>query len=147
MARAWQSEFQSWVALRVHVSIYRNQQLLVNLNVAPQFLTDPNFTAPDAVVPVIAGQNGASATLVKPDRNNLAPRIGFAWKATAKTVVRGGYGINYNTGAFQTIAQQLAFQPPFSNTATNVQTAPGALTLAQGFPTLASGRYCQRFWR
>src|SRR5204862_1820582 len=68
--------------------------LLVNLNVAPQFLTDPNFTASNAVVPVIARQNGASATLVKPDRNNLAPRIGFAWKVTPKTVVRGGYGIN-----------------------------------------------------
>jgi hypothetical protein len=113
--------------------------LLVNLNVTPEFLTNPAFNSPDAVAPVIAGQNGASSTLVKPDRNNLAPRIGFAWKATAKTVVRGGYGINYNTGAFQTIAQQLAFQPPFSNTATNVQTAPGSLTLAQGFPTLASG--------
>ena len=119
--------------------------LLVNLNVAPQFLTDPNFTASNAVVPVIAGQNGASATLVKPDRNNLAPRIGFAWKVTPKTVVRGGYGINYNTGAFQTIAQQLAFQPPFSNTATNVQTAPGELTLAQGFPPVASGVITNNF--
>jgi hypothetical protein len=108
-------------------------------------LTNQSFTSPDAVVPVLAGQNGASSTLVKPDRNNLAPRIGFAWKATAKTVVRGGYGINYNTGAFQNIAQQLAFQPPFSNTATNVQTAPGALTLAQGFPTLASGVITNNF--
>jgi hypothetical protein len=119
--------------------------LLVNLNVAPEFLTNKSFDSPDAVVPVIAGQNGASSTLVKPDRNNLAPRIGFAWKATAKTVVRGGYGINFNTGAFQNIAQQLAFQPPFSNTATNVQTAPGALTLAQGFPTLASGVITNNF--
>jgi len=119
--------------------------LLVNLNVAPEFLTNKSFDSPDAVVPVIAGQNGASSTLVKPDRNNLAPRIGFAWKATAKTVVRGGYGINYNTVALQNIAQQLAFQPPFSNTATNVQTAPGALTLAQGFPTLASGVITNNF--
>ena len=119
--------------------------LLVNLNVAREFLTNPSFNSPGAVVPVVAGQNGASSTLVKPDRNNLAPRIGFAWKATAKTVVRGGYGINYNTGAFQTIAQQLAFQPPFSNTATNVQTIPGSLTLAQGFPTVASGVITNNF--
>ena len=71
---------------------------------------------------------------MRPDRNNFAPRIGFAWKPFSKTVVRGGYGINYNTGAYQGIAQQLAFQPPFSTTATNIQTDPGELTLQSGFP-------------
>ncbi len=112
---------------------------LVNLSVAPEFLTDPSFNSPSAVAPVIARQNGASATLVKPDRNNLAPRVGIAWKAAANTVVRAGYGINYNTGAYQNIVRQLAFQPPFSNTATNIQAAPGDLTLASGFPAAASG--------
>jgi hypothetical protein len=52
--------------------------------------------------------------------------------------VRGGYGINYNTGAYQSIAQQLAFQPPFSTTATNIQTTPGNLTLQNGFPTVTA---------
>jgi hypothetical protein len=74
------------------------------------------------------------ASLVRPDRNNFAPRLGFAWKPFSKTVVRGGYGINYNTGAFQGIAQQLALQPPFATTATNIQTTPGELTLENGFP-------------
>ena len=112
---------------------------LVNLSVAPEFLGDPNFSAPDAVAPVIAGQAGTRATLIKPDRNNIAPRIGVAWKAANKTVVRAGYGINYNTSAYQTIVQQLAFQPPFSNTSTNIQAASGQLTLANGFPPPASG--------
>ena len=71
---------------------------------------------------------------MRPDRNNFAPRIGFAWKPFSKTVVRGGYGINYNTGAYQGIAQQLALQPPFATAATNVQAAPGELTLQNGFP-------------
>ncbi len=56
-------------------------------------------------------------TLVRPDRNNFAPRVGIAWKPLKNTVVRAGYGINYNTSAYQTIAQDLAFQPPFSITA------------------------------
>jgi hypothetical protein len=34
-------------------------------------------------------------TLIKPDRNNWAPRLGFAWTATPRTVVRGAYGISY----------------------------------------------------
>jgi trimeric autotransporter adhesin len=49
----------------------------------------------------------------------LHPESAFAWKPLPNTVVRGGYGINYNTGAYQGIAQQLAFQPPFATTATN----------------------------
>ena len=34
----------------------------------------------------------------RPDRNNFAPRLGFAYRADAggRTVVRGGYGIYYN---------------------------------------------------
>jgi hypothetical protein len=76
-------------------------------------------------------------SLVRPDRNNFAPRIGFAWKPFPKTVVRGGYGINYNTGAYQGIAQQLALQPPNATTATNVQSSPGELTLQSGFPAPA----------
>jgi trimeric autotransporter adhesin len=73
------------------------------------------------------------ASLVRPDRKGFAPRVGFAWKPLKNTVVRGGYGINYNTGAYQTIAQQLAFQPPFEIAQTNIQSGPGDLTLANGF--------------
>jgi hypothetical protein len=118
---------------------------LANLSIAPEFLSNPSFNASDSITQVVAGQSGAQQTLVHPDRNNLAPRIGIAWKASAKTVVRTGYGINYNTGAYQTIVQQLAFQPPFSNTATNIQSAPGALTLANGFPALPSGTISNNF--
>ena len=33
--------------------------------------------------------------LVKPDRNNWAPRLGFAWTVTPETVLRGAYGVSY----------------------------------------------------
>jgi trimeric autotransporter adhesin len=120
---------------------------LANLDLTPGVLLPPPGTA--KVAPVLPGETGPltgqpyPATLMHPDRNNFAPRVGIAWKPFRKTVVRAGYGINYNTGAYQKIIQQLAFQPPFAITATNVEslTDPVAnrLTLQNGFPSPAAG--------
>ncbi len=90
------------------------------------------------------GHGGLPDSLVRPDRKNFAPRIGFAWKPLPNTVVRGGYGINYNTGAYQGIAQQLALQPPFATTATNIQTAPGELTLQKRISRAGFWRHHQQ---
>jgi trimeric autotransporter adhesin len=116
--------------------------LIANLDLSPGVLY-PALGAP-AVSVVVPGQpgpfsGGLPASLVRPDRKGFAPRLGFAWKPFSKTVVRGGYGINYNTGAYQTIAQQLAFQPPFSTAATNVESPTEALTLQNGFPAPPPG--------
>jgi hypothetical protein len=115
---------------------------VANLDIAPSFLTDPNQNSAGSVQLVLPGGTGAynghyPPMLLRPDRNNFAPRVGIAWKPTPKTVVRAGYGINYNTTAYQSVVQQLAFQPPFAVTATNVQTAAGDLTLQNGFPAPA----------
>jgi hypothetical protein len=112
---------------------------LVNLALSPAVLNPELPLSSATVTPIQPGTPGLPATLVRPDRNNFAPRLGFAWKPLPNTVVRGGYGINYNTGAYQSIAQQLALQPPFATTSTNVQAAPGALTLQSGFPPPAAG--------
>jgi hypothetical protein len=113
---------------------------VANLALSPDVF-NPTFSQlpTSAVSVVLPGNSGLPATLVHPDRNNFAPRLGFAWKPLSKTVVRGGYGINYNTGAYQTIAQDLAFQPPFAFAQTNVQSNAGALTLANGFPPPTAG--------
>jgi Carboxypeptidase regulatory-like domain len=45
------------------------------------------------------GQPGVGDSLVKPDRKNFSPRVGFAWDATGKgtTVVRGGASVIYSS--------------------------------------------------
>ena len=51
--------------------------------------------------------------MVAPDRNNFAPRVGFAldMMGNAKLVMRGGYGIFYDTINTDSIAQE---NPPFN---------------------------------
>ena len=64
-------------------------------------------------------------TLVNPDRNNFAPRIGIAWRGPRNSWSRTGYGITYNAGAYSAMANQFVRQPPFAATAKNcVQYAP-----------------------
>jgi hypothetical protein len=103
---------------------------LVNLDI------NPTLTAVSPVFPGTVGPYTGifPLTVVEPDRNNVAPRVGFAWKVIKNTVVRGGYGINYNTGQYSSIAQNLAHQPPFAFTQTNVSSAFEVLTLENGFP-------------
>jgi hypothetical protein len=111
---------------------------LVNLN------HNADFSVVTPVCSVaIAGSctAGTVRSLVNPDRNMYSPRVGFAYRPKLKifkdAVVRGGYGINFNTGQYATLARNLSAQVPFALTQTNVvgQTGctPGTLTLANGF--------------
>jgi hypothetical protein len=53
---------------------------------------------------------------MNPDKTAFAPRLGLAWRPipASSLVVRGGYGVYYNTSVYQTIATQMAQQwhPP-----------------------------------
>ena len=69
------------------------------------------------------------AGLYNPDRNNFAPRLGFAWdpKGDGDTVVRGGFGIYYNpalTGAALSLAgnEQQGYNVNFINLAFGITT-------------------------
>jgi hypothetical protein len=88
---------------------------------------------------VLPGQTGPFSgafpeTLVHPDRTAFAPRIGIAWRLGNRTVVRAGYGINYNLAQYGTFVRNFAFQPPFAETQTNVSSLSNILTLENGFP-------------
>jgi hypothetical protein len=99
---------------------------------------DPSadFTSVATVTPNSVGPYTGKypRTLIRPERNDFSPRIGFAWRPLRETVVRGGYGINYANGQYSKFVQQFAFQPPFADVQTNEATTGAALSLANGFP-------------
>ena len=93
-----------------------------------------DFTQVDAVQPGLTGTFGGRypRSLVNPDYAMYAPRFGFAYRPPNKGItkdlaVRGGYGVNYNTGQFATFARSLSFQPPFASTQTNTIPTPTTL--------------------
>lgn len=74
--------------------------------------------------------------LVKPDRNNLGPRIGLVYRANDTTILRGGYGVFFNSLDRIGSEDQLALNPPglrnISQTTTSTTTP--VLVMANGFP-------------
>jgi trimeric autotransporter adhesin len=106
---------------------------LVNLDVAPGF---------SAVAPVLASDPAGSLTgqrypnsLLRPDKTALQPRVGVAWRplSGSSLVLRAGYGLYYNTSVYQSVAPQLAQQPPLSKTLSVQDSPANPLTLANGF--------------
>jgi hypothetical protein len=105
---------------------------LVNLD------ANGDFTA---VSIVEAGKTGAfngqfPGGVVNPDWNNLAPRVGAAWRVNNRSVVRFGYGLSYNTGSYSTIARQLSQQPPYFLTGTSLGTLSSPLAITDPFANI-----------
>jgi hypothetical protein len=121
-------------------------------NLAAEKLFSPYFPATFPVE--TADQIGTGRSLRKADKNNFAPRFGFAWQLddAGKTVLRGGWGVYYShysgnvpgdlsrgpyaatTVATNTLvngAAQLTLANPFS-----VPGTPGTLALSAVTPNL-----------
>jgi len=74
---------------------------------------------------LVQGDPGAPSGSAFPDRNNWAPRFGFAWDplGDGKTSLRGGFGVFYDV-VLATDNLLNAFQPPFFTAANLAFTPP-----------------------
>jgi outer membrane receptor protein involved in Fe transport len=80
-----------------------NDRLTLNLGLRYEYATPhwerdnilSNFD-PVAKTMIMASDGSLEdRALIKPDRNNFAPRLGMAYSLNPRTVVRGGWGVSY----------------------------------------------------
>lgn len=91
---------------------------------------------------IVTAQDSGSVyerTLIHPDRNDFAPRVGVAWTTTPSVVVRGGYGIFYQQTDRYGSESQLGLNLPQlvdASISANSASDPPAFTFAEGFTPL-----------
>lgn len=122
---------------------YYTPQSDVHNNILGFFPGTQSTVFPDAPADILyPGDKGTpNNALVYPDRNNFAPRFGFAWDmfGNSKLVMRGGFGIFYDIedGALNL---QFGGQPPFGGVSNIFPTGfSGVTSDPVGDPFTSSG--------
>ena len=126
-----------------------SQRLTLNLGLRYEYATpvvedDNQFSNfdPNAGTITVA-QDGAlfERALVHPDRNNFAPRFGFAYSPTDRWALRGAYGVFYSHTDRQGREGLLGFNPPFlvdntiSVSGSNQPASAAIFRLQDGYPS------------
>ncbi|MGE0360577.1 MAG: carboxypeptidase regulatory-like domain-containing protein [Vicinamibacterales bacterium] len=90
---------------------------------------------------VVTAKDGSvqDRTLIRPDRNDIAPRVGVSWNPASRLVIRGGYGIFYQqTDRYGSESQLGLNLPQLVDAAISANSGNDrpAFTFAQGFTPL-----------
>jgi hypothetical protein len=96
-------------------------QITLNFGVRYEYATPPreknnqlaNFDPETGTMIIAKDGDTFDRALIHPDRNNFAPRVGFAYTPGARWVVRGGYGVFYTHTVRQGREGMLGFNPPY----------------------------------
>ncbi|HMX28982.1 MAG TPA: hypothetical protein PKC13_25580, partial [Blastocatellia bacterium] len=89
----------------------------LTLNYGLSYVYETNLWNHDLTKPALLSQLYGTTNPNPKDKNNFAPAVGFAWdpKNNAKTVVRGGFGMYYDTSLFVNRLTERALIGPLGN--------------------------------
>jgi hypothetical protein len=98
-----------------------SSKLTANVGVRYEYATPPlerdnqfaNFDPATGTMIFATDGDIFDRALIHPDRNNFAPRVGFAYTPVSRWVVRGGYGVFYTHTVRQGREGLLGFNPPY----------------------------------
>ncbi len=126
------------------------ERLTLNLGVRYEFATPPrerdnalaNFDP--ATGTMVFAKDGSlyDRALIHPDRDNFAPRAGFAYALSERWIMRGAYGMFYSHTVRQGREGMLGFNPPYlvdnllstSVTGSAAVASAAPFQLSQGYP-------------
>jgi len=98
-----------------------NSKLTLNMGLRYEYATPPreknnqfaNFDPATGTMRFAKDGGIFDRALIHPDRNNWAPRFGFAYSPASRWVIRGAYGVFYTHTVRQGREGLLGFNPPF----------------------------------
>jgi hypothetical protein len=145
LSNIWVVEQRHWASMFYLQDDWKvNSKLAVTLGLRYDFITpalegnnaQTNFN-PAGTGSLVFAKDGSleDRGLVKPDKNNFAPRLGVVYTLNDKTVIRGGWGIFYNLFDRVGSEDQLALNLPGLNNSAVTQTSGSPVFfLRQGMP-------------
>lgn len=94
---------------------------------------------------VLVNTSGTGPIQKHPPYSNFGPRIGFAYQAASKLVVRGGFGLFYDRIGADRFVHALEQGNPYAVTLDYSGAAATSFTIANPFPNIPLGIFAQRF--
>jgi hypothetical protein len=94
---------------------------------------------------VLINKSGTGPIQEHPPLSNFGPRIGFAYQAASKLVIRGGAGLFYDRIGADRFVHALEQGNPYAVTLDYSGAAAASFTIANPFPDIPLGGFAQRF--
>jgi len=94
---------------------------------------------------VLVNKSGTGAIQDHPPMSNFGPRLGFAYQANNKLVIRGGVGMFYDRIGADRFVHAVEQGNPYATTLDYSGSAAAPFTIQSPFPNLPLGEFVQRW--